>query len=347
MEGAAALAGGRAGGHGGRGRPRLPPLGGVLLALYGASILLLVAVLFFGKEVGGNKSWLDLGPFAFQPSELAKWTTCLALAAYLSERGSRRAPGVARRSTMAAIAGAPMLLIARQPDMGTALTFLPIFVAALLLGGLRWRWIVGVLLVVGAILAPFGWNHLKEYQKERILHRVQPRAGPVRDRLPDATIENRDRIGRARRQRHCSREPRATSISSRPSTPISSWRCFAEEQGFLGAAGDPGAVLLPALSGHPRRALGPGPAGDLPLPARRGLARRAVHDQRRHGPGAAPDDRRSPPAHVVRRHRAARGDVRRRADRQRPHPAVRQLRRAEAVRSVLRSPGWEAERGGP
>jgi len=54
------------------------------LTLHGIAVALLVAVLTFGKEVGGNRSWLALGPMAFQPSELVKWTTCLATAAFLA-----------------------------------------------------------------------------------------------------------------------------------------------------------------------------------------------------------------------------------------------------------------------
>lgn len=145
-------------------------------ALYGLSVVLLLAVLLFGKEVGGNKSWLDLGPVGFQPSELAKWTTCLALGAYLADR-VRGGLRLSQAATMGVIAGLPLLLIARQPDMGTALTFIPIFLAALLLGGLRWRWVVGAVVLAG-LLAPVGWHELKPYQRERILTVFQPERDP-------------------------------------------------------------------------------------------------------------------------------------------------------------------------
>jgi rod shape determining protein RodA len=146
------------------------------LSLHGAGIALLVAVLLFGKEVGGNRSWLDLGPIAFQPSEFVKWTTCLATASFLAKRVQNRIRFV-QTIQLVAIVGVPTLLIARQPDMGTALTFVPIFLAALLLGGLRWRWVVGVVVVV-ALLTPVGWNHLKPYQRERILTVVNPDRDP-------------------------------------------------------------------------------------------------------------------------------------------------------------------------
>ena len=146
------------------------------LALHALSLSLLVAVLLFGKEIGGNKSWLRVGGVGFQPSEVAKWTTCVATAAYLAKRvrGRLRAVDVL---ALGAIIGVPMILIARQPDIGTALTFVPLFLAALLLGGLRWRWVAAAAVVV-ALLAPVGWSHLKTYQRERILTVVDPDRDP-------------------------------------------------------------------------------------------------------------------------------------------------------------------------
>ncbi len=146
------------------------------LSLHGVAVALLIAVLLFGKEVGGNRSWLAVGPATFQPSELAKWTTCLAIATFLAKRVHDRLRFV-QALQLGAIIGVPMLLIAKQPDFGTALTFVPIALAAVLLGGLRWR-VVALAMCVVAILAPFGWRHLKDYQKERILTVVDPGRDP-------------------------------------------------------------------------------------------------------------------------------------------------------------------------
>jgi rod shape determining protein RodA len=146
------------------------------LSLHGVTVALLVAVLLFGKQVGGNKSWLVLGPLTFQPSELAKWTTCVAVASFLAKRVHERLRFV-QVLQLLAIIGVPMLLIAKQPDMGTALTFVPITLAAVLLGGLRWRIVILAMCVV-AVLAPLGWQHLKPYQKERILTVVDPGRDP-------------------------------------------------------------------------------------------------------------------------------------------------------------------------
>jgi rod shape determining protein RodA len=146
------------------------------LSMHGVVVAFLVAVLLFGKEVGGNRSWLAVGPFTFQPSELAKWTTCLAVASFLAKRVHDRLR-FAQGLQLAAIIGVPVALIAKQPDFGTALTFVPIALAAVLLGGLRWR-VVAIALCVAALLAPVGWRHLKPYQKERILTVVDPDRDP-------------------------------------------------------------------------------------------------------------------------------------------------------------------------
>jgi rod shape determining protein RodA len=147
------------------------------LLLHGAVLVLLVAVIFFGKEVGGNRSWLVVGPFTVQPSEFSKWTTCLVLATYLSER-VRAGVGLRQVVEMGILAGLPMLLIALQPDMGTALTYVPIYLAAVLLGGLRWK-LIAAFLFLALLAAPVGWGQLKAYQKERILTVFQPERDPA------------------------------------------------------------------------------------------------------------------------------------------------------------------------
>ena len=148
----------------------------IALLLHAAAVSMLVAVLFVGREVGGNKSWIVVGPARVQPSELAKWTTCLVLAVYLAHRG-RGAMGLRQMIETGILVGVPMALIALQPDMGTALIFVPIYLAALLLGGLRWKVIVGVL-IAGMLLAPVAWTQLKPYQKARIMTVLDPDRDP-------------------------------------------------------------------------------------------------------------------------------------------------------------------------
>jgi rod shape determining protein RodA len=146
------------------------------LAAHAVVAALLVLVLFFGREVGGNKSWLVLGPIRLQPSELAKWTTCLSLAGYVAGRvrGFVTAGDVVR---MGLLVGVPMGLTLLQPDTGTALTFVPMYVVALLIGGLRWR-VVVVAAVIAVLLAPVLWMQLEGYQRERVLTVLDPDRDP-------------------------------------------------------------------------------------------------------------------------------------------------------------------------
>jgi rod shape determining protein RodA len=135
---------------------------------HGAVVSLLVIVLFAGKEVAGNRSWLVVGGFQLQPSELAKWTTCLVLAAYLATR-VRDTLGLRQLIEMGALVGVPMALVALQPDLGTALVFAPLYLAGIVLGGVRWKTVL-IAGIIALLLAPIGWTQLKEYQKERILN---------------------------------------------------------------------------------------------------------------------------------------------------------------------------------
>ncbi len=146
------------------------------LLLHGIVLVLLVLVLFFGREVGGNRSWLVVGPMRLQPSELAKWTTCLVLAVYLS-RGVRSSMGLRQLIGIGFLAGVPVALIGLQPDMGTALIFVPIVLCALVIGGIRWKVIVGMV-IVALLLIPVAWPQLKDYQKERILTVFDPERDP-------------------------------------------------------------------------------------------------------------------------------------------------------------------------
>jgi rod shape determining protein RodA len=89
---------------------------------YGVSIFLLLVVLVVGRNVGGNQAWIPLGSFRLQPSEFAKFATCLVLAQFLSTATIKNK---AWQTTLqaAAIIGIPVVLILAQPDVGSALTF--------------------------------------------------------------------------------------------------------------------------------------------------------------------------------------------------------------------------------
>jgi rod shape determining protein RodA len=145
--------------------------------LYVASIVVLLAMLLLAPLRAGTRAWLVIGPYTIQPSEFARVATILAVAAMAGEhrQGKLTLRVVVRLAGLVAL---PMVLVALEPDLGVALTYVPILVAALWLGGLPLRaW--GALVLGGILLAAAGWVwYLKPYQKERILTFMDPDRAP-------------------------------------------------------------------------------------------------------------------------------------------------------------------------
>jgi rod shape determining protein RodA len=136
------------------------------LALYLLTLVPLVYLLLFGERIANVRSWIRIGGFQFQPAELAKIATAL-LVAYLFENEDDAKLKLATFAKLAAITGTPFLLTFLQPDLGLALTFLPIAIIGLVFGGLPWRgWVV--IILIFAVLVGAGWFFLKEYQRQRI-----------------------------------------------------------------------------------------------------------------------------------------------------------------------------------
>jgi rod shape determining protein RodA len=135
--------------------------------IYLALILSLVAVLVVGSVRGGSRRWLDLGVFNLQPSEFAKAGLALVLAKYLGEK-TRQVLSNQDILMAGILTGVPLLLIARQPDLGTAVTLLPVLLVTTFAAGLPVRYMAAVALV-GVLAAPFAWTFaLQDYQKSRI-----------------------------------------------------------------------------------------------------------------------------------------------------------------------------------
>jgi rod shape determining protein RodA len=130
-------------------------------------------VLLFGVVRGGSRRWIDLGVFNLQPSEFAKAALALVLAKFFGE-SRRQSPTRADLATGAAMAALPFLLIARQPDLGTAITLLPVYLFIAYVAGLPLR-MLGMAALVGVLAAPVAWKFaLKDYQKERIETFINP-----------------------------------------------------------------------------------------------------------------------------------------------------------------------------
>jgi len=120
--------------------------------LYGLTISLLIAVIFFGKEIHGARSWFQFGSFHLQPSEFAKIATCLALAKYLSSY-NLKLKSFKTSLYLLGIIFLPSLLIAIQPDMGSAMVFVVLILVAYREGFSELILVVGFILMVLFFLA--------------------------------------------------------------------------------------------------------------------------------------------------------------------------------------------------
>jgi rod shape determining protein RodA len=141
--------------------------------LYLAIIVALIGVLLFGSVRGGSRRWIDLGFFNLQPSEFAKATLALMLAKMLGE--SRR-PALTNNDLLiaAGLTALPFVIIARQPDLGTAVTLLPILLVIAFVAGMPMKYVyAGVLVAV--LTAPIAYKFaLQDYQRERISTFLDP-----------------------------------------------------------------------------------------------------------------------------------------------------------------------------
>jgi len=144
-------------------------------AIYGGSLVVLLLVLTpLGTERRGTQAWFQLGPYQFEPSEVAKLALIVTLAAYCAtHRGQLDS---ARLVTALALAAGPLLLICLQPDIGTGMVFVAILMGVLLIGGATARQI-GVLILLGltAIVAVLQLGVLKDYQRDRLAAFLDPK----------------------------------------------------------------------------------------------------------------------------------------------------------------------------
>lgn len=143
--------------------------------LFLATIALLLAVAVFG-EGRGAQSWLRIGPLRFQPSELAKLSLPMVLAWWLHDK--MLPPRAGTLLLLLGISALPVLLIAEQPDLGTAVLVAASAGCLVFLAGVSWRWILGLLGTL-AVTAPVIWHFLWEHQRNRIRTFLDPEADPL------------------------------------------------------------------------------------------------------------------------------------------------------------------------
>ncbi len=146
--------------------------------LYGLSLTLLVITPLIGRLVWGSKRWIPLGlGFKFQPSEFTKLVIVLLVARYLAELKSSRLEG-RDLLRLGVLVGIPFALVVAQPDLGTSLTYVPVLVIGVFLGGIRWQH-AALILGLAAVLLPAGWFLLKDYQRARLETFIDPMKDPT------------------------------------------------------------------------------------------------------------------------------------------------------------------------
>jgi rod shape determining protein RodA len=204
-----------------------------VLYLYGAVIGLLFATTLIGNRVFGSTRWIKIGGFTLQPSEFVKIVLILAIARYLIEFVK---PATTLTwgdlAKLGLIVGFPMILVMKQPDLGTSLTYIPILISGVLMAGLRWK----QMLIIGAVLAvtlPIGYHFLKPYQKDRLVSFKYP------DRDPKGTgfqvIQSRIAVGNGGMWGRGAKDSSQTHLGFLP-VPHTDFifSSFAEEHGFVG-----------------------------------------------------------------------------------------------------------------
>lgn len=144
--------------------------------IYGVTICLLLAVLVIGSVDKGAKRWLDLGILRFQPSELMKLAMPMMLAWFFNDK---RLPANQKTTWIAlAILAVPSILIAKQPDLGTAILIAITGILVLILAGISWRFGLTIF-GIGCLGAPILWHFMHTYQRERVLTFLDPERDPL------------------------------------------------------------------------------------------------------------------------------------------------------------------------
>ena len=168
--------------------PDYHTVGRYAFVLYAVSIVLLLLVMLIGRTGMGAQRWLQIGPFAFQPSELAKLSLTLALARFFAEdpkQGGYELKDLAIPGIMILV---PLLLVMKQPDLGTALMLLFTSSLIIMLAGIRFKSVLVIITAAAVVAAAVFlvppvrhkiWTKLKPYQQKRIMSFIDPSSDPL------------------------------------------------------------------------------------------------------------------------------------------------------------------------
>lgn len=145
--------------------------------LYIFNLIILLAVMVVGQSALGAQRWISIGPISIQPSEFSKIIMIVSLATMLEDK-------VGKLNTLhdllpvAAYVGVPFLLVLKQPDLGTSLVFMAIFLGMIFACGINLR-PLGGFFAAGVAMLPVLWHFLKDYQKMRITVFMDPNVDPL------------------------------------------------------------------------------------------------------------------------------------------------------------------------
>ncbi len=204
---------------------------GRVIYFYIAAIALLITTGLVGNKVFGSTRWIRIAGFTLQTSEFVKIVLVLLVAKYLTDLKSETLDWK-HLAKLAGFVVVPMALVMKEPDLGTALTYIPILICGVLMAGLRWRYlfiITGILLIT----LPIGYHFLKPYQKDRLVSFIYP------DRDPKGTgfqvIQSRIAVGNGGMWGRGAKESSQTHLGFLP-VPHTDFifSSFAEEHGFVG-----------------------------------------------------------------------------------------------------------------
>lgn len=149
--------------------------------LYGLGLFLLLIVLFGGRTSMGAQRWLSIGPISFQPSEFFRIFFIIVFSSYLTNMGRNSVDKISMKSLFM-FGILPLILLIKQPDLGTAILLMSLFVVLSLSKGISKK-IITVIIIIGLISIPFlghiFWEGLKDYQKNRLIAFIDPDVDPA------------------------------------------------------------------------------------------------------------------------------------------------------------------------
>ncbi|HHX73601.1 MAG TPA: rod shape-determining protein RodA, partial [Firmicutes bacterium] len=148
--------------------------------IYLANIGLLLLVLFVGRDSGGAQRWIDLKVFELQPSEFAKLGIIISLARHLAAQEGNFESFYSSFPAFLHVA-VPIILIFKQPDLGTSLVFLVILFGMLFMAGANFKHLLTYIVMGAAVGLPLLWFNLKEYQRMRLIIFLDPYKDPLND----------------------------------------------------------------------------------------------------------------------------------------------------------------------